>query len=512
MLIRVVSLMMLLGCSSASDPLKNSKKLMKEGHATLYNNGAFQIPSTKIKLIPAGPEPMELAKELTGVQAKASFLKYVNEAKESVVVIWEGGKKTYHFSKTVDQEIDESLSSASKMMKAGSSLLIKRSFAESKEIVAQSFKTAHLHSKGVRKAGREVKKNLYAHYEIKLPKSEPRSDSGKSLEDFSKKFEGVEKIRKDASKGSVYLLGDSFRNYEDRVSKSFSRAGAELSGNNDKYGPSLAIVKSLYWVLDGILWEGIIAPIGKVSAGAIGYTLVNGVAYPVIFMTKQGVTSAKVAVEVVKDASTNTYEVIAPSLEVGLSAILSGTRKVTGFVVGNSLEYIASPLVYGTESLVGSVGGVAVGVTGGTLAGASRVTGEVLGVTSKTVAKTAQGLTIVGGVSFYAIKGTAEFAYEVTRATVVPSSLVLGSGLALSYGTISQLSAQTVLAVADASYLVLSLEGPQWVIYAVSGKLGDKTREGEVLDLEEMKKDGEEFKKVPVSDEELQNVLKSLHQ
>ena len=36
------------------DPLQNTKKLVKEGHATLYNNGAFEIPMTTIHIIPPG--------------------------------------------------------------------------------------------------------------------------------------------------------------------------------------------------------------------------------------------------------------------------------------------------------------------------------------------------------------------------------------------------------------------------------------------------------------------------
>ena len=37
------------------DPLQNTKKLAAEGHATLYNNGAFEIPMTTIHIIPPGP-------------------------------------------------------------------------------------------------------------------------------------------------------------------------------------------------------------------------------------------------------------------------------------------------------------------------------------------------------------------------------------------------------------------------------------------------------------------------
>lgn len=510
MLSKTLLLLLLISCSHRNDPLKNSRKLINDGHATLYNNGAFQIPTTKIKLIPAAPEPLELAKELSGVKARESFFKYLNEVQSSVVTVWEGGKKTYHFSKKVDRNVSHTLSTVGRSLSKNSSLVLSNSFAVSKEIVGKIFKSAKNHSSEVKKSGIEVKRKLYTKYKIELPKLEHPSERGKSLVEFSSYFAEAEKFRKRASRETVYLIGDSFRSYEDNVSKSFSRSKSEVSNADMTYGPSLAIVKSLYWILDGFLWEGTIVPLGKLSAGAVGYALVNGVAYPVILLSKGAVTQASVAVELLQDAALKTYEVSAPSLEIALSAILTSTSSVTGFAVGNTLEYVASPLVYGTEALVGTVGGVAVGVTGTTLAGVSKSSGEVLGVTAKTIGKVAQGTTIIAGTGIYAIKGTAEFAYEITKSAVVPPSLVLGSGLALSYGTVAQLSAQSVLAAADAAYLVLSLEGPKWVVYAVSGKLNEDPNSGDVLDLELMRKNGEEIRKVPVSDEELKKVLKSL--
>jgi hypothetical protein len=79
----------------------------------------------------------------------------------------------------------------------------------------------------------------------------------------------------------------------------------------------------------------------------------------------------------------------------------------------------------------------------------------------------------------------------------------------LGYGTVSQLGAQTVLAVADASYLVLSLEGPNWVLYAVKGNVdsGENLPPGAILDLKAMQQAGETFVAVPVSDEEMQRIV-----
>ena len=54
-------LVLCVGCTAPSgDPLKHTKTLVLEGHRSLYNNGAFQVPNTSIRLIPAGPSALEL--------------------------------------------------------------------------------------------------------------------------------------------------------------------------------------------------------------------------------------------------------------------------------------------------------------------------------------------------------------------------------------------------------------------------------------------------------------------
>ena len=81
--------------------------------------------------------------------------------------------------------------------------------------------------------------------------------------------------------------------------------------------------------------------------------------------------------------------------------------------------------------------------------------------------------------------------------------------MVLGYGTISHLAAHSVLAVSDAAYLVLSLEGPRWVIYAVQGNLGKGADlpPGAVLDLKKMQQAGEEIRYLPVSQEEMNAVV-----
>lgn len=103
-------------------------------------------------------------------------------------------------------------------------------------------------------------------------------------------------------------------------------------------------------------------------------------------------------------------------------------------------------------------------------------------------------------------------AYEAEKATVVPPAYALSGGVVLSYGTTSQIAAHTLLGVTDAAYLVLSMEGPTYVVYAVTGKLnkGENIPTGAVLDLEKMHKSGEEFKKINLSEEEINKVIQKM--
>ena len=95
----------------------------------------------------------------------------------------------------------------------------------------------------------------------------------------------------------------------------------------------------------------------------------------------------------------------------------------------------------------------------------------------------------------------------------MPPGYAFGGGVVLSYGTMSHLGAHSILAVSDASYMVLSLEGPRWVLYAVPGKLGAGADlpSGAMLDLKKMQESGEELRYLPVSDEEMKAVVESVY-
>lgn len=101
--------------------------------------------------------------------------------------------------------------------------------------------------------------------------------------------------------------------------------------------------------------------------------------------------------------------------------------------------------------------------------------------------------------------------YESLKGVAVPSSYVMGSGLVLTYGNLTQLAAQTILAASDLSYLVLSLEGPRWVLYGVKDNLnlGSKFGSNTIFDLNKLKQNGEEFESIPISEDEVIKVLNS---
>jgi len=97
---------------------------------------------------------------------------------------------------------------------------------------------------------------------------------------------------------------------------------------------------------------------------------------------------------------------------------------------------------------------------------------------------------------------------------VVPAGYELGGGIVLSYGTLTHLGAHSALAVSDCAYLVLSLEGPRWVLYAVKGKVssGDELAGGAVVDLKTLRDQGEDILYLPVSDEEMKKVVESVYE
>jgi hypothetical protein len=284
----------------------------------------------------------------------------------------------------------------------------------------------------------------------------------------------------------------------------------------------------------------------KLGVASLGYVSVNLVAYPVMVFVQEGKAVTTLAIEVIWNSAGATYDIVAPSATsaiasvyslfqvtggnfaagataaggslLGVTEIVGGqvtgnTIKGVGYLSGKTVQYIGVPLaaagVFVGTGTVGVVAGTAGTVTGSTII----LTGEAASLTTKAFGNILAGTTVVAGTTTSVVAGTTVGVYELSKAIVVPAGYELGGGIVLGYGTTSQLAAHSVLAVADASYLVLSLEGPRWVIYAVKGNLsnGDDLPPGTVLDLKTMQERGEEFQYLPVSDEEMHSVITNIY-
>jgi hypothetical protein len=164
-------------------------------------------------------------------------------------------------------------------------------------------------------------------------------------------------------------------------------------------------------------------------------------------------------------------------------------------------------------ALGGGTIGTAVGGVGATGGGVLFVSGEATSATTQVFGNVIAGTTLVGGTAVSTAGGAAYGVYELSKAVVVPAGYELGGGLVLSYETLTQLSAHTILAVSDCAYLVLSLEGPRWVLYAVKGNTGkgDDLPVGAVVDLKKMQEQGEEIYNLPVSDGEMKKIVESVY-
>lgn len=360
------------------------------------------------------------------------------------------------------------------------------------------------------------------------------------FDDFSKNVAEANKLRKEWSESSWKLISDSFVFYSDDVSKSFERANSELE-KSDEYGVTFSLFKAIGHVLEGVIWQGSLKPAGKVLAGGVGYAFTNGVVYPSLLVAHSGKTSLEVAVEVVSYAGESSYEISAPSVKLALATLLASgkaiyevtesgfykamkpasklgfeaysfvttnTVKGLGHVGKYSAKYIAAPAAYLGGVTLGTGSGAVVGVggvtTGAVLGGLGKTTGVLgkpgeylvtkLGTTAGSIASTSYAL----GVGLY----------HVGQSVVVPSSYVLGSGIVLTYGTLSHIAAHSILALGDISYAVLSLEAGRWVLYGIKGKV-DKNdySQGTIVDLNKLQEAGEEIRAVELRDEEVEAIF-----
>lgn len=438
-------------------------------------------------------------------------------------------------------------------------------------------------------------------------------EMGDSLADA--KFIGIvreeNERRRTLTKPSVDLMSETTSNYITNVAESFNKAGKELKANSTT-GLSFAVLRSLRWVLQGILWDATIEPLSKMTAASVGYIGVNYLAFPSMVVVREGVSTTKLAVEVTWDTAKVGYDLVAPTGvaavagvyglldftgshafagatatvgtvagvaeagaskaagvvvkgagyaaagataaagmvagvaetgisktagvavkavsypvagataaagtiagvgEAGVSKVSSIVIKGGGYAAGKGVQYIGVPLVSAGIAVSGGTIGTAVGSVGVASGGALFVAGEAGSATTQVFGNTIAGTTLAGGTAVSTAGGVAYGVYELSKAVVVPTGYELGSGIVLSYGTLSHVGAHAILAVSDCSYMVLSLEGPRWVLYAIKGKTGsgEDLPVGAVVDLKKMQDSGEEIYNLPVSEGEMKEVVYSVY-
>lgn len=592
-----VLLLCLASCATTKDdPLKYTKKLAAEGHYSLYKNGAFRVPTTRITLIPAGPDAYQLIKELMGVRAKESFMSAIDKAADSVYIVSEGTKISFNLAEGISEGGKRFSDEIKGRSKEGSTLLIYRSSEAGKEIIGKSWKFSgdtwrnreeigggiveetrtlgrNIGESGGKQGDRITEGTIAASKEISLSGS---TRAGKALSYGKESFivgyaavparmkrraseigDNIEKLniidiaekedewRRDWSNKSIELVSDTVNGYGADIKESFGKAGKEISENYRTTGISLSSLKFLHYVLKGIFWDATLKPAAKISAASLGYIGVNLAAYPAMVVVREGVATTNLAIEVAWSTAATGYDIVAPTGiaalagiygvldftgsqavagttaisgpvlgygEKGLSKVAAVTVEETGYVAGKTVHYIGIPLASAGIAVGGGTIGTAVVGVGTVSGGAVRVAGETGAATTKVFGNIIAGTTAAGGTVLSAAGGGAAGAYELSKAVVVPTGYELGGGIVLSYGTLSHLAAHSILAASDASYMVLSLEGPRWVLYAVKGITGgdEDIPVGAVVDLRKMHENGEEIVYLPVSNEEMKAVVGSV--
>lgn len=591
--------LLLTGCAAISeppddDPLRNTRKLVAEGHASLYRNGAFAVPNTSLQLIPAGPDAVDLALELAGVRARQSFREAVAKAAESVEVVAWGGRVSYRAASKLHEGGDRLARTITEASRPGGVVLVDRALAAGGGIAGESFDAARflyerrtlaggavkhygglagevvgeggdglgqrvaagalssgaaLSAAATRRAGAgfpRIGRDFVRAYARLPAKTERRGQRlGDRLDTLDPRLatRAAEGPRALWSARFADLAGDTVGGYGERVGASLGKAGEEIARHDD--GVSLAALRSLRWVLQTLVWDGAVEPLAKVGTASLGYLVTNLVAYPTLVVAHEGKAVTRLAVEVTRDSASTAWNLVAPTGTAALAGVfqaldyvggqvaggatagggylagqvMRGGARVVGVglkggsqVAGAGVEYLGVPLAAAGVAVTGGTVGTVVGGVGAAGGGALLVGGEVAAAGTRVFGNLLAGGTLVAGGTAAAVGGASYGVYQLSSAIVVPAGYEVGGGLVLSYGTSSQLAAQSLLAVADCAYLVLSLEGPRWVLYAVRGKTGDDPPPGAVVDLKAMREAGEELLNLPVDDATMRTLVERAYE
>ncbi|TGN20249.1 DUF262 domain-containing protein [Leptospira idonii] len=364
-----------------------------------------------------------------------------------------------------------------------------------------------------------------------------------SYEDFNDgswkdHYKDMSHLRSDVSHEISSKWQETIFDFGSQTKSELQSAYKDLESIADGKSLGIALLSAFAKTTKGLFYDGIIEPIGAVGILSVGYVGVNTVIYPAAVATVGAKTGLYFLAETFTLAGKGVVYIIAPNVKLALGALLGSTglvvaisaksfqygsettgkglRKTSaysvkgaGIITEKSGKYLLAPAslvgVTATQSVIGgglALGGTATGATI-TAAGATmQTTSYAVGGTSAAVVGTTGSVTSFG-------VGTSYGVYQLTKAIGIPSGVLLGSGVVLGYEAIAQISAHSVLAVADCSYLVLSLEGGKWVVYGVKDVTNQATglMAGAVIDLDQVRKDGNTIVKVPLEEGEAEKIL-----
>ncbi|WP_411821267.1 hypothetical protein [Leptospira sp. 'Mane'] len=571
-------------CKSAekdpNDPLKNSKKLIKEGHSSLYFQGALPVKGTSIKFIPPFEEAeIFILRRRVGL-AKEEFSKSWKKASESVVIIKDGTKFSLSVANDIDEKGMASVQFLQKELTTPGLYIMESSIAKSKGIAGASWQNGKkIHdrviqqSETIRKEWDEwadeqlkeeggpvikdsdIKKRMSGY---KKPFKESYSsfvqgyvdidDSFKSAwgESFtevkgsgwSSPFKKANEFRSEVSGHVADAWQETIFSYGKSTKENLGNASKDIESIADGEGVGAAFLSASARTAKALFYDGLIKPVGKIGILTIGYIGINGVIYPATIATVTAGTGIYFLAETFTIAGKGVVYIVAPNLKLALGALLGSTQfvasesyhslkaggessakllkktsaysvKGAGIVTESSGKYILAPVsllgVSTSQTLVG--GGIAIGgiATGGTVV----TTSYAAQATTFTASKTTAVATGVTGTAASLGVGASYGVYQVTKAVGVPSGVALGSGVVMSYEMTAHLSAHSILAVSDCSYLVLSMEGGKWVVYGIKDVTNNANGllVGAVVDLDQAKKEGSVIVKVPLEKDEADKIF-----
>jgi hypothetical protein len=349
LLIVVVTLSGVLACAGrGNDPLKNTRKLVREGHATLYNNGAFHVPRSSIYLIPPAPGATDFAMELMGLRARQAFLTSLKKASESVYIVSAGSIMSFKaaekerevghdiadyirsrsrqggvllmnrssaagqniignswtFSKNILSEMNELGDNISRETSRIAGSMDQNGSSAGKDTITQSIEFSKTYADNRRKGAQRSRHHALdafvdGYLAVPGKMKQNLTAAGDHLDDadFRDIVEEKNEFREKWSGKSVDLIGSTLGSYTDEVKNSLSKAGTEFGGWKTT-GIPLASLKAMRWVVKGLFWDATIEPAAKITSGGLGYVAVNCLAFPVMVIEKEGRALTRIAVDV----------------------------------------------------------------------------------------------------------------------------------------------------------------------------------------------------------------------